>query len=60
MSNLASAFTSKRVWTIIVMFVVSGLSGILGSVSATHAAEINTVLAVLGVIFGLPQNRSNN
>ncbi len=47
-------FKSKRVWVIIVMFVINGVAAIHNQIPADSLPYVDALLALLGVWFGIP------
>ena len=52
MQNVLNAFKSKRVWVIIALFAVNGLSGVRESLGPSAVAWVDPILLILGVLFG--------
>lgn len=54
MKTIKEVLSSKRVWTIIVMFLVNGIAAISNMLPAGALGIINPILLALGLIFGIP------
>lgn len=53
-NSLVAAISSKRVWTIIILFLINGVGSISEFISPGVLEVINPILLALGIIFGVP------
>lgn len=54
-NGLMKALSSKRVWTIVVLVLINGFASVQSLLPAEYLNEINWVLGLLGVYFGIPK-----
>lgn len=53
-NSLVAALSSKRVWAIIILFLVNGVASISEFISPGALEIINPILVALGILFGVP------
>lgn len=51
--NLLSTFKSRRVWVIIILFVINGIASVRELIPAVAIPYIDGVLGLLGLWFGV-------
>ncbi len=60
MNKIVLALKSRTFWTIVLLFVINGVSGIHDSIPANYVTIVDTVLSLLATYFHVSPRQSYN
>jgi len=60
MNKIKQIFTSRTVWTLIVLFVVNGVSGIHDSIPVSLLPFVDGILGLLAIYFKITPSQEYN
>ena len=60
MQNILNVFKSRTVWTIIVLFVINGVSGVHDLIPSVALPFVDAVIGLAGIYFRVNPNATFN